>query len=91
MFKFVKFRMFNQLINGGTEPTCETLVSGVPYSSANNAGKINAGIDIINTFSKFYGIFAPIWVDNAESVNSIENTWSQIIKLYVTNEHLKIN
>ena len=91
MFKFVKFRMFNQLINGGTEPTCETLVSGVPYSSANNAGKINAGIDIINTFSKFYGIFAPIWVDNAESVNSIEKTESQIIKLYVTNEPLKIN
>lgn len=90
MFRTVKFKMFNTLINGQLEPTCETIVNGVPYSTANNAGKINAGIDIINTFSSFFDTYAPIWVDNAESVNSILLTDSQLIKLTVTNEPLKI-
>ncbi|WP_276317174.1 hypothetical protein [Anaerosphaera multitolerans] len=41
----------------------------MPYNDVNNAGKINAGLDIINTLSEHYDIYAPVFVDNAESVN----------------------
>lgn len=85
-FGFVKFKMFDQLINGGSEETCETLVNGVPFSDINSAARINAGLAIIRTLSKHYDIQAPIFVDNSESVNQLLATESQIIKLIVTKE-----
>lgn len=93
MFEYVKFRMFTPQINGGYEPTCEVLLNGVPYPDVNTAGKIIAGIDIINTFSKRYGQYAPIFLDNRESVTNIPETKSQIINLIVSPEHksLKVN
>ena len=47
---------------------------------------INGGIDIINTLSKEYGARAPIFVDNAESVNQLIKTNSQIIRLVVSED-----
>lgn len=86
MFSLVKFKMFNTLINGGTEEVCEALINGVPYTDANNAAKINAGIDIIKTLSKHYDVYAPIFIDNAEACNKIIDTDSQMIKLFVTED-----
>ena len=85
-FSLVKFRMFNTLINGGIEECCDCMVDGVPYSDVNSAGKIQAGIDIINTLSKHYNITAPIWIDNRESTNEIPHTESQLINLIVSND-----
>lgn len=82
-FKLVQFKMFNTLINGGTEECCEALINGVPFSDANNASKINGGIDIINTLCSFYEVTAPIFIDNSESVHTIISTESQLIKLIV--------
>jgi len=86
LFKFVRFKMFNRLINGGTEETCEALINGVPFPDANKAARINAGIDIINTLSRHYDVHAPIFIDNSEAVNEILPTESQMIKLYVTTD-----
>jgi chromosome segregation ATPase len=86
MFKLVRFKMFNTLINGGIEDACETLINGVPYPDANNAGKINAGRDIVNTLSSFYSISAPIFTDNAESINDLMPVNSQDIRLVVTKD-----
>lgn len=87
-FKHVKFKMFNQQINGGIAETCEALVntngSYVPFADANSAGRINAGIDIINALCGFYGVQAPIWIDNRESVVKLADTESQIISLVVS-------
>ncbi len=85
-FSLVRFRMFNTLINGSIEETCECLVQGVPFADVNSAGKIQAGIDIINTLSKHYGISAPIWIDNRESTNNIPATQSQVINLIVSTD-----
>jgi DNA repair exonuclease SbcCD ATPase subunit len=85
-FKIVKFKMFKQNINGGEEPCCITLVNGVPYPDVNTAGKIQAGLDIINTLSSHYGVQAPVWVDNRESVTNLPETECQLINLIV-NEH----
>ena len=90
-FKFVNFKLFEKQINGGIAEVCDATVNGVPYSDVNNAGKINAGIDIINTLTEIYGIKAPIFVDNAESVNELAETESQIIRLVVsTDKELRI-
>ena len=83
MFKIVKFKIFDEKLNGNIEETCTAMVNGVPFSSINDAKKISAGIDIINAISKHIGVTAPIWLDNRESVVSIPDTDSQIINLYV--------
>ena len=90
MFSFVKFKMYEQQINGGEVETCEATANGIPYSSQNNAMKINMGIDIINAICKYVGITAPIIVDNAESVNEIIPTQSQLIKLVVSDKEWSV-
>ncbi len=87
LFSYVRFKMFNKLINGGVEECCETTINGVPYSSANTASQINAGLDIINTLSNFYQIEAPCFVDRAESVTGFISFEKQIIKLIVSNDN----
>lgn len=87
MFSLVKFKMYEQQINGGEIETCEAVVNGIPYSGQNNAMQINMGIDIINAICKFEGITAPIFIDNAESVNEFISSQSQVIKLVVTTDN----
>ena len=87
MFKIVRFKMFAKQINGGEVETCEATVNGVPYNNGlNNAMRIIAGLDIINAICKFEGVCAPIFIDNAESVNEIPDTLSQLICLVVTDD-----
>jgi len=90
-FVLVKFKMFNTLLNGGIEECCDCTVNGVPYPDVNSAGKIQAGIDIINTLSDHYNIYCPVWCDNRETVNVIPPTKSQLINLNVTKTPLTIN
>jgi DNA repair protein SbcC/Rad50 len=86
MFKMVKFKMFDMQINGGEFECCEALIHGVPFSDANNAAKINAGLDIINTLCKHYNVYAPIFIDNRESVNDLIDCDSQIVNLIVSRD-----
>lgn len=86
MFRIVRFRMFNQQINGGLSETCECTVDGVPYSDLNSAMKINAGLDILSTLAEKYGIYAPIFIDNRETINNLLPVKSQIINLRVSKD-----
>lgn len=86
LFGYVKFRMFENTIDGTEYPACVTLIDGVPYADANNAARINAGLDIIKTLSQFYGVMAPVFVDNAESVTSLINMPTQVVRLVVSKE-----
>ena len=91
MFRFTTFKMFQKNINGGEEECCIAMFKGVPYNVVNTAGKINMGIDIINVLSSYYKINAPIFIDNSEASNRIDNTESQLIKLEVSrNETLEV-
>ena len=85
-FKYVKFKMFETQINGGEKETCEATINGVPFSDANTASKINAGVDIINTLCEYYGVTAPLFLDNRESVVNLVDTQSQVINLIVSGE-----
>ncbi len=82
-FKIVKFKMFDQQINGGEMECCECMVNGVPYPDVNTAGKIQAGIDIINALTEHYKVNAPVWIDNRESIVEIPECKSQLINLRV--------
>ncbi|WP_053983778.1 AAA family ATPase [Niameybacter massiliensis] len=83
-FKNVSFKLFDQQINGGLAECCESLINGVPFSNANNAAQVQAGIEIINVLSEHYGMNAPIFIDNRESVTDIPATQSQVIDLIVS-------
>lgn len=84
-FEITKFKLFNVLINEGVEDVCIALHNGVPYDSGlNNAARINVGLDIINALSKHYNFYAPIMIDNAESVTDVHETMSQQIQLEVS-------
>lgn len=93
MFTGVQFKLFETQLNGGLVECCDTLVNGVPWIDANNAAKINSGIEIINVLSDHYGVTAPIFIDNSESITSINRTSAQRIELYVSeaDKTLRIN
>ena len=93
MFRIARFRLFREQANGGIEDRCDVVHEGVPYISVNSGMKINLGIDIINTLSVAYGVRVPLFVDNAESVTSLEKCNSQIIRLVVSenDKELRVN
>lgn len=84
LFSYVEFKLFDTQINGGIQETAEATYKGVPYGSLNSAAQINAGLDVINSLSKHYEKEIPIFVDNAESVNELVETDSQLITLSVS-------
>lgn len=86
MFEVVSFSFVASQLNGGEKLTCVCTVDGKPYPDVNNAGQVNAGLDIINAICKSKGVYAPIFVDNAESVNDVLHTGSQKILLAVTRD-----
>ena len=86
LFQVVSFSFVASQLNGGEKLTCVCTVNGTPYPDVNTAGKINAGLDIINAICKAKGVNAPIFVDNAESVNDVLATESQKILLIVTTD-----
>ena len=86
----INIKLFKELVNGSVKECCEITVNGVPYKDLNNGMKINAGLIMINALCKYYNVYAPIFVDNAESVNRLVDTKSQLIKLVVTENDLEV-
>lgn len=84
LFDIVRFNMFEHHLNGGLKTACECTMHGTPYQDLSNSEKINAGIDIINAMCRHHNAFAPIIIDNAESITDILPTASQQIRLVVS-------
>lgn len=85
-FKFARFRLFVEQVNGGVADCCDVMVDGVPYADLNNAMQINVGLDIIGTLSEHYGLRVPLVVDNAESVTRLQEIDTQVIRLVVSEQ-----
>lgn len=83
-FKHARFKLFDRQVNGQEVECCETTYKGVVFGSLNTAAKVLVGIDIINALSDHYGISAPIFLDNRESVTCIPDTDAQTINLIVS-------
>ena len=94
MFSLVKWRMFRTVNNGGEpfdEPFCECYVDGVAYHDGlNQAARLNAGLDIINTLCRHYNVSAPIILDNSESTINILPTIGQQVRLQVSDCDLQL-
>ncbi|MBO9151909.1 AAA family ATPase [Chitinophaga sp. GCM10012297] len=84
MFRYVSFRLFETQVNGAIAETCVCEYKGVPYPTLNTAAKMLAGLDVLETFSNHYGIHAPVFCDNRESVSFIPESKSQLISLFVS-------
>ena len=87
-FKTVRWKLFETQLNGGLKECCECTVNGVPYSTLNNGHRIIAGLDIICSLSELYDVTAPIFCDNAESVNefNLPEMDAQMILLSVSED-----
>lgn len=88
-FKNVRFRLFQEQVNGGIKDDCEVMIPTedgnlIPFTFANNAARINAGLEIINTLSHHWGIEMPVFIDNAESVTKLLQMDTQVIRLVVS-------
>ena len=84
-FQIVKWKLFDIQVNGGICPCCEATVDGHEYNDGlNSAAKLNAGLDIINTLSRMFGVSVPLWIDNAESVTDYLPIDTQVFRLYVS-------
>lgn len=90
LFHTVRWSLFERQINGGMKDTCICLIGGVQFSDANNAARINAGLEIIGVLSKHYGVSVPVFIDNAEAVNRLQPMEAQRISLVVTAEDTKL-
>jgi chromosome segregation ATPase len=89
-FAIVKWKMFDEQINGGLAPTCEATVNGTPYNDLNTAMKINAGLDVINALNYHFGMFAPVFIDARESIVEIIDTDCQVISLQVDKSYSEL-
>lgn len=90
-FDNVGFRLFQTQINGGLKEDCEVLIPTaegrmIPFTFANNAARINAGLEIISVLSEFWELEMPIFVDNAESVTRLKKTNTQTMRLVVSEQ-----
>lgn len=83
-FSLVRWRMYEQTIEGADVETCVATIDGVPFNSLNSAGQVLAGLDVIRTFCRYYGATAPVFIDNAESISQTDFALdSQVIRLQV--------
>ena len=81
-FKYVSFQLFDELNNGELREVCNVLVDGKHFNKQlNSASCINAGIELVNAFQRHYGVFLPVFVDNKESVTSVQAMDCQTIYL----------
>lgn len=87
-FKTVNFVLFKEQFNGGIKDCCECSVNGINYSDLNNGHRIVAGLDIIATLNELYGVYCPIFTDNAESINdfNLPKMEDQMILLEVSDD-----
>ena len=83
-FRMAKFKLFDVQVNGALVDCCEATYNGVPYSNVNHGTAVNLGLDIVETLSRYYGVTAPLFIDNAESVTRLLPSDVQVIRLTVS-------
>lgn len=86
MFGMVRWKLFDTTLDGNEFETCIPMIDGVTYGTCNTAKQVNAGIDITNTLAKHYEVYAPMFIDRAESVNTFIASNAQMIFLQVTTD-----
>lgn len=88
-FRYVRFVLFRNQINGGLREICEPTVQNkagewVEYRSVNYAAQINAKLDIVSALGRHYGVRLPVIMDQGESVSEPLAVDEQLIRLIVS-------
>lgn len=88
-FKTIRFKLFEEQVDGGLRECCEVLIPSdagamVPYSSANAAAKINAGLEVIDVLGEHFGVSVPVLLDGGESVSHPLKIKAQVIRFVVS-------
>ena len=86
-FGQVKWRLFEQQVNGGFKQVCDPLLDGKPYNAQSTGERIFTGCDIIKTFQSIYEIDTPVIIDNRESLTLDVPLTSQIISMYADDRY----
>ncbi len=88
-FGIVSWKLFDYQKNGEYKEVCVPMVDGKEFGVTTNTGReIQAKLDICNSFQKFFDMYAPIFLDGAESLNDeyIPAVDTQLILLTVTED-----
>ena len=89
-FPTVRWKLFDQQINGGIAETCICMVpcgnAYVPYPTANTASQLLSDLEIVDVLSKRYDTKLPVFFDNRERVNVLPPVDAQLITLSVTHD-----
>jgi DNA repair exonuclease SbcCD ATPase subunit len=88
-FGIVSWKLFDYRKNGEYKEVCVPMVDGKEFGVTTNTGReIQAKLDICNSFQKFFGMYVPIFLDGAESLNDeyIPAVDTQLILLTVTED-----
>lgn len=92
LFDNISFKLFEKNVStDGYKDVCEVIVNGIPYDNLNTANKVNTQIKFANAISALFKVDFPIFIDNKESVLSLEPTPLQLITLQVADTDLTIN
>lgn len=98
-FGLVKWQLFEFAKNGGYKSTCIPTIDGksILTTMSNKGNRILGRIDICNSIQQISNVACPIWLDDAESLdsanqqNSVDMVDSQIVMLAVNdNEELEV-
>ncbi len=98
-FNLVKWQLFEFAKNGGYKSTCIPTINGksILTTMSNKGNRILGRIDICNSIQQISNVVCPIWLDDAESLdsanqqNAVDMVDGQIIMLAVNdNEELEV-
>lgn len=92
-FKHFQFQFLDYTQDGEPVEVCKMVVDGIDYfSGLNHSDQILCNIDLVAGLQELNGIRLPIWVDDAESVNTerFPKLEQQMIFLKVSEDELKV-
>lgn len=98
-FILVKWQLFEFVKNGGYKSTCIPTIDGksILTTMSNKGNRILGRIDICNSIQQISNVACPIWLDDAESLdsmnqqNAVDMVDSQIVMLAVNdNKELEV-
>lgn len=98
-FNLIKWKLFEFAKNGGYKSTCIPTIDGksILTTMSNKGNRILGRIDICNSIKQISNVACPIWLDDAESLDSanqqkaVDMVDGQIIMLAVNdNEELEV-
>ena len=91
-FTQFQFVFTDETQSGEIIETCKLMKDGIEYKNLNYSDQLLCRIDLVCGFQKIKGLFLPIFVDNAESLNSwrFPDTGRQMVFLEVEDGNLKV-